>query len=194
MKRILLGGLLGGLAMFLWEGLSHDVLPLGQAGIKGLGNETPVMASIKQGVREPGFYIFPWVEETPGMSSAQKEQAMQKSMELARTGPAGMMVVHPEGTDYAMPKLLGLQLVFDVLAMLLAAILVAWCAALKSYGSRVLFVALLGVLPTLTVHLPLWNWYRFPGSYAAAQAAIHIVGFVLGGLVIAALIRPARYI
>jgi hypothetical protein len=33
-KRILLAGLLGGLAMFIWQSVAHVVLPLGEAGIQ----------------------------------------------------------------------------------------------------------------------------------------------------------------
>ena len=33
-KRILLAGVLGGIAMFVWASLAHMVLPLGQTGIK----------------------------------------------------------------------------------------------------------------------------------------------------------------
>jgi hypothetical protein len=193
MKRIVLGGVLGGIAMFLWEGLAHEVLPLGQAGVKGLNNEPAVLAALKA-VKEPGFYLFPWPEESPGMTSAQKQQAMQKAMEKARLGPAGLLVVHPEGTDYAMGKLLGVQCALDVGTMLLAAFLVAWSAPLKGYGSRATFVTALGLLPTLTVHLPLWNWYRFPGAYTMAQFFVHLAGFLIGGLIVAATVRPARYI
>ena len=194
MKRILLGGLLGGIAMFLWEGLAHEVLPLGMAGIKGLSIDAPVSAAIKQSLQDPGFYIFPWVDHTPAMSSAQKKEAVQKTMDQAKIGPAGLMVVHPEGRDYSFGKLLGTQAVFDILTMLLAAFLVAWCAALKGYGARVLFVAVLSLLPALTVHLPQWNWYEFPAAYTMAQILVNVVGFLLGALIVAAMVKPARYI
>jgi hypothetical protein len=36
-KKILLAGILGGLALFAWESLAHMVLPLGDAGIRGFG-------------------------------------------------------------------------------------------------------------------------------------------------------------
>src|SRR5689334_5208979 len=76
MKRIIVGGILAGIAMFMWEGLAHEVLPLGEAGIKGLANEPPILASIKENVKESGFYIFPWMDTTPGLS---KDQRMQKT-------------------------------------------------------------------------------------------------------------------
>lgn len=189
MKRIILGGILGGIAMFMWEGLAHEALPLGEAGIKGLSNEPAVLASIKDNVKDSGFYIFPWKDTTPGLTS---QQAMEKTMEKAKSGPAGIMVVAPGGVTYNMGALLGKQCVFDIVAMLLAACLVSWAGVLKGYGGRVMFVTALGLFPTLSVDLPFWNWYGFPGTFMAAQFVMHIVGYVIGGLVIAAIVRPAR--
>jgi hypothetical protein len=189
MKRIILGGILGGIAMFMWEGLAHEVLPLGEAGIKGLQNEQPVMASLKDNVKEAGFYIFPWMDTTPGLS---KDQAMQKTMEKAKIGPAGIMVVAPGGVAYNMGVLLGKQCGFDIVAMLIAAALVSWAGVLKGYGGRVTFVTLLGLFPTLSVDLPFWNWYGFPSTFTAAQFVVHIVGYLVGGLVLAAIVKPVR--
>src|SRR6266480_2472231 len=103
MKRIILGGILGGIAMFMWEGLAHEVLPLGEAGISGMTNEPSVMSCIKDNVKQAGFFIFPWMDTTPGLS---KDQAMQKTMEKAKAGPAGIMIVSPGGVEYSMGKLL----------------------------------------------------------------------------------------
>jgi hypothetical protein len=152
-------------------------------------NEPSVLAALKENVKQPGFYMFPWTDETPGLS---KDQAMQKTMEKAKAGPAGIMIVHPEGTDYTMGKLLGMQLAFDIGAMLLAAALVSWAGVLKGFGGRVAFVTLLGLFPTLSVDLPFWNWYRFPGVFTSAQFLMHLVGYLAGGLVIAAIVKPPR--
>ena len=35
-KKILLAGILGGLALFAWESVAHMALPLGEAGITDL--------------------------------------------------------------------------------------------------------------------------------------------------------------
>jgi hypothetical protein len=173
----------------MWEGLAHEVLPLGEAGIRGLNNEPAVLASLKDNVKEPGFYIFPWMDESPGVN---KEPAMQKTMEMAKAGPAGIMIVHPEGIDYSMGRLLGTQCAFDIVVMVLAAALVSWAGVLKRYGARVAFVTSLGLFPTLSVDLPLWNWYRFPSTYTAAQFFEHLVGYLVGGLVVAAIVKPSR--
>jgi hypothetical protein len=91
-----------------------------------------------------------------------------------------------------MGKLLAAQGAFDIVAMLLAAALVSWAGVLKGYGGRVLFVTSLGLFPALSVDLPLWNWYGFPGAYTAAQFVVHLAGYLAGGLVIAAIVRPPR--
>jgi hypothetical protein len=47
MKRILLAGVLGGVAMFVWASIAHLVLPLGTTGIKEIPNEESVLAGMQ---------------------------------------------------------------------------------------------------------------------------------------------------
>jgi len=59
-KRILLAGILGGIAMFVWASLAHMVLPLGQTGIKEIPNEAAVLSAMRSSLGEKsGFYMFP---------------------------------------------------------------------------------------------------------------------------------------
>ena len=69
-KRIVLAGVLGGLALFLWGSLSHIVLGLGEVGIREIppAQEQGVLETLRPGLREPGFYFFPGRGITPGMS------------------------------------------------------------------------------------------------------------------------------
>src|SRR5437588_13032667 len=100
MKRLLLAGLLGGLALFVWESVAHMALPLGEAGVKSLPNEAPVLAGLKQNIQEPGFYFFPAGDSMkPGMTSEQQRQAFDNQAKLMRAGPAGILVIHPEGME-----------------------------------------------------------------------------------------------
>ena len=54
MRRVILAGLLGGLALFAWESVAHLLLPLGQAGIKTIDNEQAVVASLRDNVKQSG--------------------------------------------------------------------------------------------------------------------------------------------
>jgi hypothetical protein len=189
-KKILLAGLLGGIAMFLWEGLAHEVLPLGEAGIRGLDNEAAIVATIKANVTQSGMYMFPGGEVLrPGLSGAEKQAAEKKAMELWRAGPSGIIVVHPGGLNPESPGQLLTQCVLDVAVTLLAAFLISLGTAGAPYITRVVFVTLIGLAPTLNAELPYWNWYGFPAVYVAAQATIHLAGFLVAGLIVARFVR-----
>ena len=190
MSKILLAGLLGGLALFAWESVAHMALPLGEAGVRGLGeHETPMLAAFKDHVKEPGFYYFPAPEDKPGMTADQKGKAMEAAMQRAASEPSGILIVYPQGRVINLAPRLAIQFAGDVVVMLIAAFLLSRAIGLKGYGSRVGFVTLMGLIPTLQADMPQWNWYGFPDTYFGAQFLVHIVGFAVGGLVLAKLVK-----
>jgi hypothetical protein len=174
MKRVLLAGLLGGLALFVWEAVAHLVLPLGQAGLKPLDNEQTVVASLRDNVKQPGLYYFP----APAANGAEQ----------APTGPTGFMAFQPNGALTMMPSQLLTQLGADVVVMVLAGILLLQAGGIPGFGKRVAFFTVMGILPALRADLSYWNWYAFTVSYTAAQFIVNIVGFCVAGMVLARLV------
>jgi hypothetical protein len=78
---------------------------------------------------------------------------------------------------------------------LVEAILAAWLlaqAGLATYGARVAFVTVIGVVAAILSEAPYWNWYSFPLDYSLVNAAMQIVGFFVAGLAMAAYLRPRR--
>ncbi len=191
-KRIVLAGALGGIIFFVWQFIAHDVLPLGEAGLKGAPNEDAVIAGLRQNIAEPGFYIFPsGGMMTPGMSSDQRKEAMTKMQEMYRRGPHGLLIFDPRGAEVMTARQLVSQLGFDILVMLVGAWLLAHVGVSSGYGARVLFITALGFMPTLAGGLSEWNWYGFPASYTLAQLVIYVVGFGLAGLLMAKFVKPS---
>jgi hypothetical protein len=72
---------------------------------------------------------------------------------------------------------------------ILAAFLLSLATGLRSYVSRVGFVAIAGIMAGITTNISYWNWYGFPGSYTAGYAFTEIMGYVCIGLVAAAIIK-----
>ena len=183
--KILTAGVVAGLVLFLWEGLAHMVLPLGEAGIRGFDNEPAMLAAVRDNVKEDGFYFFP----NPIMSTPELQK---KAEQMMLAGPTGIMIVHPKGDPGMTGTRLALQAVFGILSMILAAIVLSQAAMLKGLGPRVGLVTMLALLPVLRTELPQWNWYGFPATYTAAQLLLHLVGFALGGFVLAKMIKSPQ--
>jgi hypothetical protein len=58
--RIILAGIVGGIAMFIWTSIAHLALPLGEAGIDEIPNESAVLAAMQSNMGDKtGPYIFP---------------------------------------------------------------------------------------------------------------------------------------
>ena len=184
MKKILIGGIVGGIVIFVWGAVSHMVLPLGETGIKQIPNEDAVIAAMRQSIPEPGLYFF------PGMDMSHKPSDEEQKAWTAKytAGPTGILVYHPQGEAPVSPRQLLTELASNVLMALLAAFLLSMASG--SFGRRVLFVALLGLFSWLSISVSYWNWYGFPTDFSLAEAVDQVVGCFLAGLVLAAIVKP----
>jgi len=179
MRRVLLAGLLGGLAVFVWSFISHMVLPLGEAGVRTLPNEETVLTEMRSSIPEAGFYIFPTMGDPSKATEAEQAQWAEKY----RTGPAGILVYHPAGGEFSFPRLLLIELLTNILAALIAAFVLARVAG--SYLQRVLVVGALGLFAWFSISVSYWTWYGFPGSFILAEGIDQLIGWLVAGLVIA---------
>ncbi len=181
--RIIVAGIAGGVVLFMWSAFSHMVLPIGEIGLKFLPNEDPVIAAMKANVPEPGLYFYPGM---PGGHSANEaEQAAWVAK--YKSGPHGILVHHPTGTDPMPPSMLITELVSNILAAIAVALVVSWLICF--FWGRVAAAGIFGLVSWLSVDASYWNWFGFPTDYFLAQAADHVFGWLLAGFVIAWLIK-----
>jgi hypothetical protein len=139
---------------------------------------------MKDSIREPGFYFFPGMENMRTPSEAE-----QKAWEAKiKQGPTGVLVFHPEGGEAMSPRQLVTELASNVVAALLAAIVLTQVKS--GYLGRVLVVTLMGVFGFVSINVSYWNWYGFPIDFTIGAALDEVIGWFLGALILAAIVRP----
>lgn len=188
--RILLAGVAGGIAMYVWTSIAHLALPLSTAGIQEITNNEPALLAQMQSSLSgtPGMYLFPSSGWKSSDSSAQKSAAMKAYADKLATTPSGLLIYHPPGAKALAPGQLITEFVTEVIEALLAVFLLAQTNLFR-YFARVGFITVTGILASLVTNVSYWNWYGFPGSYTAGYMTIQIIGFFVAGLAAAALFR-----
>jgi uncharacterized membrane protein YkgB len=189
--KILLTAILGGIVMFIWTSIAHMALPLGEAGIREIPNESAVVSGMQSNIGEQtGLYIFPSPGVGKNASREEKNEAMKHMAEKMATNPSGILMYHAPGRRFAIGKWLGIEFGTELIEAILVVFLLAQ-TRIVSFAGRVGFVLVVGILAAITTNVSYWNWYGFPGAYTASYMLIQIIGFLLVG-VVAALLLPKR--
>jgi hypothetical protein len=187
--RVLLAGILGAIVMFIWTSIAHMALPLGEAGITEIPNESAVLNSMQNNIGDKtALYIFPGLGVAKDATREEKNQAMKQMQQRIAANPSGILMYHPPGRQFAFGKSLAIEFSTE----LLEAILVIWLVAqtrIATFAGRVGFVLVAGILAAIATNVSYWNWYGFPGVYTASYILIEIVGFFLVGIVAALMLR-----
>src|SRR5438874_12411904 len=117
--RIILAGIVGGIVMFIWNFVAHDLLPLGEMGVRLIPNEDAVTSVLQTNLGDTsGFYVFPSGGLTPGATREQKQAARKKAEEQMAAGAGGVLIYRPKrGVNF--PKRLGIEFVTEAIDTLL---------------------------------------------------------------------------
>jgi hypothetical protein len=187
MKKVLLPGILGGLLVFVWSAFAHMVLPIGQMGLKTIpNNEDAVLTAMKNNIQQPGLYFM------PGYDMGRKPTEAEQTAFMAKyeAGPTAFLVYNPTGESVMSPGQLIRQALFQILGGLIAAFIISTTVA--SLTMRGIMVALMGLFAWLAFGAPHWNWYRFPAAFTIGEGLDRVIGWLLGGLLIAWMIQRAE--
>ena len=189
-KRVLLGTLVGGIVVFIVGALLHTVSGLAAVGVKALPQEDTVLSVMRSAIPDPGFYIFPAPNMTPGQTKAQRDANNAAYAAKYLQGPTGILAYSTGGTTPSVGKLLGGEFVIDLVsAFFLACILAMGAGGKSSYWKRVFAVTLAGLFAGLFLGLEYWNWYNFPANYTAAYIAVVVIDWFVAGLAMAAIVK-----
>jgi len=189
MKRILLAGVLGGIAMFIWSSIAHMALPLGVAGIKEIPNEQPVLSAMQAGLGQAsGLYLFPGMGLSLDASREQRSAAMQQYGQKLAANPSGLLIYHPPGAPALTPRQLITEFLTEFAEAFLLALLLSQTRA-TSLGSRLGVAFVIALVGAITTNIPYWNWYGFPLSYTLPYACTQIIGYMIAGIVAASILK-----
>ena len=176
--RILLAGLAGGIAMFFWSFVAHDLTQLGMVGVSTLPDESVTVGNLSSAIGDKsGLYLFPM-----NMSAGAPQAS-------SAAGPGGFLVYNAHSPLAMTPR----NLIVEFLTELVESLIAAWLLAqtvLSAYALRVGFVTVVGLVAAITTNIPYWNWYAFPTNYTLAYGFIELVAYLAAGLAIAAVLKP----
>jgi hypothetical protein len=186
--KIFFAGVLGGLAMFIWSAIAHMALPLGDAGMKEIPNESAVLTSLQTTLGDKsGLYLYPGLGVGENATRQEKREAMKKAMDKVATGPSGILMYNST-RPISFARFLTIEFVTELIEALLAVFLLAQ-TRIGSFAGRVGFVTVTGILAAITTNVSYWNWYGFPVVYTASYMFIQVVGFFCVGIVAALVLR-----
>ena len=185
MKQTLLGGIVGGVILFIWSFLAWVILPLHEPTLHRIKDEDAVRTMLQSTIDTKAVYIVPH-----GPDNKSDQAAMSAWEQKMKQGPTGLIIFDPQGSDPMMAS----QMVSGILIDILTGILIAWflkrsTALASTYVARVAYCGMLGIFIAVISHLTAWNWMGFPADYTTAMIVDTLISMVLAGLGIAAIVK-----
>jgi len=174
-KTVLLGGVVGGMLMFIWSAVSWTMLPWHETSLRSFTHEALVAEVIRTNAPADGLYFFPFAK-TP------------EAVEAAAGRPYGLLVYH-QAYDPSMKRPMIVAWLTQMIgAALMTGLLL--CARLRGYWQRVSFVVGMAAVGGVLCYVPDWNWWGYPGTFTLVAIADLLIAAFLAGLVIAAFTTP----
>lgn len=159
-RFLLTGALAAGLALFVWQFVSHAALPWHDPSFREFADAEAVTSVLAANAPEPGVYMA-----TSGVFAA------------VRIDPA-----IPDRTQ-EMGATLARQFALNVISSLALAFLIAG-AARKPPLIVAARVAGLGLAAGMLAYLSLWNWHGIGPAFAIVNTIDFAIGFGIVGLVL----------
>lgn len=187
MFRTILAALLAAVVMFQWGWLYWGVLPLADRVTHRIPQEDAVVQVLAENLSESGAYYFPGRPQHDDRPPNPNETEAAWNEKHA-AGPIGWVLLQKQGAPAMDPQVLGLGFGAMFVAALIAAGLLSICPP-ANYARRVIFVAALGLFVAVIGTFNDAIWFAYPWDFQLIKATYQVIGWILAGLVIAAIVK-----
>ncbi|MBZ0115160.1 MAG: hypothetical protein K8J08_22075 [Thermoanaerobaculia bacterium] len=172
--------------MMVWGSIYWTVLPFGYQVMHGTSQEAAVKAILARSLPGTGVYMVPWLNQEQMAEPGAAESLMAEH----RQGPLVQIFYTAEGADPMGPSVfLGGFINMFTSALIVAALLCMAMPGLPTFSLRAQFVFLVGLFAGVAVDLARPIWWHQPWNYWIHQALFPITGWLLVGLVMAAIVK-----
>ena len=189
--RIIVAAILGTIVVFVWGAVSWTVLDLWGDEIRELPASEALVSEIGSTIDEPGAYVFPPMPDPPPDASEEERAAlMQAWTEASNEGPAGVLLVRPNGVEPMNPSMfiVGFLLEFGGALLISLVLAIAAQAGLGRAGRIVIGIGLVGFAVIAGVLVP-GNFMILPADWVKAMAGDLAIGWSLAVVVIAFVVK-----
>lgn len=191
--RLVKGGLLGAIVIFVWQGTFWSVLPFARDLWAGIPDGEAVMQQFRASGMQTGIYYFP-EHPDPGAPAEEMNAAWERLTQLAKAGPTvTFMLYQAEGYDPMGYSWYVQGFLADLLATILMTILIGAAAhAYPRYGQRVVVCSAFGLIGILAGPVLFGSFYLYPGKLMLLMLIDAAIGWLLAGLLIAWATKPEK--
>jgi hypothetical protein len=177
-KKMILGAVLGAIVLFVWSAIAWMLIPWPGQPLRTFTNEDAVTQAIVANAPKSGNYLLPNGDQK-GMTAEQQQKAIEKM----EKGPIVFAAVRLEPFD-SMAKPLVINFLTQFVVALLAIFLLFQTSGL-AYKSRVIFLAVIGLIIFIGGHFDEATWWSFSNAYMLMQFGAIVIGWLLASLVMA---------
>ena len=172
MKKILIGALVGGIILFIWQSLSFTVLNLHAKAFQYTPKQEAILTSLNSLVTEEGQYLIP---NLPADATSEDREAYMKNSD----GKPWAMVSYHKAMDMNM----GMNMIRGLLVDIVAIFFLCWIVSrfdLPTFGRVLTASVFTGLIVFFTAPYTAHIWYKSFDIMAHFVDAI--VGWGLTGL------------
>ncbi len=189
MSKLIKGGVLGGIILFIWGAVSWMLLPWHMETLHTFKNESMVTQAIQANADISGVYFSPLMPKDQAKNAAINSHTVKEATSSTATTASNTPHIFASIRLDGMANSMTHHVVISFITQLIAAFFVAWLLLRTtglSYIGRLVFVIVFALAAGTITHIPYWNWFGFDAHYTLVEMADLLIGWFLAGLVMAA--------